>query len=100
MLVDVLLLKKATIFKNVHRMSIWFLALKPCTVLPQMLDQHVEQIEKPKKDKIKLVDISFPDIEKFDFLPEPRVEGLQSICFNHGRLLEILFFLCGSLYSR
>ncbi|WP_269914546.1 tRNA (N6-isopentenyl adenosine(37)-C2)-methylthiotransferase MiaB [Acinetobacter sp. HY1485] len=43
--------------------------------LPTMLDQHQEQIEKPKKEKIKLVDISFPDIEKFDFLPEPRVEG-------------------------
>lgn len=46
--------------------------------LPQMLDQHVDQIEKPKKDKIKLVDISFPDIEKFDFLPEPRVEGYKA----------------------
>ncbi|MBP8013377.1 MAG: tRNA (N6-isopentenyl adenosine(37)-C2)-methylthiotransferase MiaB, partial [Acinetobacter sp.] len=34
--------------------------------LPQMLDQHHDQVEKPKKEKIKLVDISFPDIEKFD----------------------------------
>ena len=46
--------------------------------LPQMLDQHQDQVEKPKKDKIKLVDISFPDIEKFDFLPEPRVEGFKA----------------------
>ncbi|MFJ1521770.1 tRNA (N6-isopentenyl adenosine(37)-C2)-methylthiotransferase MiaB [Acinetobacter sp. ABJ_C1_1] len=46
--------------------------------LPQMLDQHHAQVEKPKKDKIKLVDISFPDIEKFDFLPEPRVEGFKA----------------------
>ncbi|MCJ8146942.1 tRNA (N6-isopentenyl adenosine(37)-C2)-methylthiotransferase MiaB [Acinetobacter sp. A3.8] len=46
--------------------------------LPQMLDQHHEQIEKPKSEKIKLVDISFPDIEKFDFLPEPRVEGFKA----------------------
>lgn len=43
--------------------------------LPQLLDQHEGQVQKPKKEKIKLVDISFPDIEKFDFLPEPRVEG-------------------------
>ncbi|KAA8734554.1 tRNA (N6-isopentenyl adenosine(37)-C2)-methylthiotransferase MiaB [Acinetobacter qingfengensis] len=43
--------------------------------LPQMLDQHHEQTAKPKHQKIKLVDISFPDIEKFDYLPEPRVEG-------------------------
>ncbi|PPE76267.1 tRNA (N6-isopentenyl adenosine(37)-C2)-methylthiotransferase MiaB, partial [Kaistia algarum] len=40
--------------------------------------QHFDQIEKPKKEKIKLVDISFPDIEKFDFLPEPRVEGYKA----------------------
>ncbi|MGU3289284.1 tRNA (N6-isopentenyl adenosine(37)-C2)-methylthiotransferase MiaB [Acinetobacter radioresistens] len=46
--------------------------------LPQMLDQHIDQLEKPKKEKIKLVDISFPDIEKFDFLPEPRVEGYKA----------------------
>ena len=46
--------------------------------LPQMLDQHQAQVEKPKKEKIKLVDISFPDIEKFDFLPEPRVEGYKA----------------------
>ncbi len=43
--------------------------------LPNMLDQHQAQLGLPKKDKIKLVDISFPDIEKFDFLPEARVEG-------------------------
>ncbi|MDO4223188.1 MAG: tRNA (N6-isopentenyl adenosine(37)-C2)-methylthiotransferase MiaB [Acinetobacter sp.] len=46
--------------------------------LPQLLDQHQEQVHKPKHDKIKLVDISFPDIEKFDFLPEPRVEGVKA----------------------
>ena len=45
--------------------------------LPQMLDQHFEQVENRKR-KIKLVDISFPDIEKFDFLPEPRVEGYKA----------------------
>ena len=36
--------------------------------LPKMLDQR-------QQNKIALVDISFPDIEKFDFLPEPKVEG-------------------------
>lgn len=46
--------------------------------LPNMLDQHQSQRELPKKDKIKLVDISFPDIEKFDFLPEARVEGFKA----------------------
>ena len=46
--------------------------------LPEMLDQHHAQLDKPKQEKIKLVDISFPDIEKFDFLPEPRVEGYKA----------------------
>jgi tRNA-2-methylthio-N6-dimethylallyladenosine synthase len=36
--------------------------------LPQMLDQTT-------KDKKPVIDISFPEIEKFDRLPEPRAEG-------------------------
>ncbi len=43
--------------------------------LPTMLDQHHENKQKNSKKKISLIDISFPDIEKFDFLPEPKVEG-------------------------
>jgi tRNA-2-methylthio-N6-dimethylallyladenosine synthase len=41
-----------------------------------MLDQHQEN--KVSKNKISLVDISFPEIEKFDFLPEPKVEGYKA----------------------
>ncbi len=43
--------------------------------LPKMLDKHNEHKQKNTKKKISLIDISFPDIEKFDFLPEPKVEG-------------------------
>ena len=43
--------------------------------LPNMLDQHHAHKQKNTKKKISLIDISFPDIEKFDFLPEPKVEG-------------------------
>jgi len=39
--------------------------------LPQLLDQ-VRQQHKP------VVDISFPEIEKFDALPEPRAEGVKA----------------------
>jgi len=49
--------------------------------LPQMLNQHqahkAEHGSKPAQ-KISLVDISFPEIEKFDFLPEPKVEGFKA----------------------
>ena len=41
--------------------------------LPHLLDQH--HTNKASGQKIHLVDISFPEIEKFDHLPEPRVEG-------------------------
>lgn len=43
--------------------------------LPQMLDQHQANKGQLSSKKISLVDISFPDIEKFDYLPEPKVEG-------------------------
>ncbi len=47
--------------------------------LPKMLDQHQENKDnKHSRKKISLVDISFPDIEKFDFLPEPKVEGYKA----------------------
>jgi tRNA-2-methylthio-N6-dimethylallyladenosine synthase len=36
--------------------------------LPQLLDQV-------RKDKKPAIDVSFPEIEKFDSLPEPRAEG-------------------------
>jgi tRNA-2-methylthio-N6-dimethylallyladenosine synthase len=41
--------------------------------LPKMLDDSPDVSTLAKK--ITLVDVSFPEIEKFDFLPEPRVEG-------------------------
>ena len=32
----------------------------------------------PPKNRIGVVDVSFPSIEKFDFLPEPKVEGYKA----------------------
>jgi len=47
--------------------------------LPQMLNQHNEhKADRTTNQKISLVDISFPEIEKFDFLPEPKVEGFKA----------------------
>lgn len=42
--------------------------------LPAMLDQH-QTLKAQGQRRIGLVDISFPSIEKFDFLPEPTVQG-------------------------
>ncbi len=42
---------------------------------PQTLHRLPQMLEQRKTNKIAVVDVSFPDIEKFDFLPEPKVEG-------------------------
>ncbi|MCU1718091.1 tRNA (N6-isopentenyl adenosine(37)-C2)-methylthiotransferase MiaB [Pseudomonas sp. 5P_3.1_Bac2] len=42
---------------------------------PQTLHRLPEMIDAARSTKVAQVDISFPEIEKFDRLPEPRVEG-------------------------
>ncbi|MCC2637096.1 MAG: miaB [Moraxellaceae bacterium] len=42
---------------------------------PQTLHRLPKMLDARKSGKITLVDVSFPEIEKFDYLPEPRVEG-------------------------
>ena len=42
---------------------------------PQTLHRLPELIDKAEKDGTSVVDISFPEIEKFDSLPEPRADG-------------------------
>ncbi|MEL6215041.1 MAG: tRNA (N6-isopentenyl adenosine(37)-C2)-methylthiotransferase MiaB, partial [Pseudomonadota bacterium] len=42
---------------------------------PQTLHRLPELVEKTRQQKASVVDISFPEIEKFDRLPEPRAEG-------------------------
>ncbi|HDP88810.1 MAG TPA: tRNA (N6-isopentenyl adenosine(37)-C2)-methylthiotransferase MiaB [Thioalkalivibrio sp.] len=42
---------------------------------PQTLHRLPEMIEGVRRFHIPIVDISFPEIEKFDNLPEPRAEG-------------------------
>ncbi len=56
--------------------------------LPQMYDElttktaHAKGLNDPAqnrgKSRIGVVDVSFPSIEKFDFLPEPKVEGYKA----------------------
>ncbi len=42
---------------------------------PQTLHRLPELLNQARRGKQKVVDISFPEIEKFDSLPEPRAEG-------------------------
>lgn len=42
---------------------------------PQTLHRLPEMIDEVRKNKKAIVDISFPEIEKFDRLPEPKADG-------------------------
>jgi tRNA-2-methylthio-N6-dimethylallyladenosine synthase len=42
---------------------------------PQTLHRLPEMLEQAQKTRLPIVDISFPEIEKFDRLPEPKVHG-------------------------
>ncbi len=42
---------------------------------PQTLHRLPDMIDTMRQDKSAVVDVSFPEIEKFDRLPEPRAEG-------------------------
>src|SRR5574340_839085 len=45
---------------------------------PQTLHRLPQMIEARKSTQRAQVDISFPEIEKFDHLPEPRKEGVTA----------------------
>lgn len=55
--------------------------------LPEMLDQRTlaernrqqEQQDKQRGNAITIVDISFPEIEKFDRLPQPEADGVTAL---------------------
>lgn len=46
--------------------------------LPELYDKSQSQNNIKPKNRIGVVDVSFPSIEKFDFLPEPKVEGFKA----------------------
>ncbi|PIE47279.1 MAG: tRNA (N6-isopentenyl adenosine(37)-C2)-methylthiotransferase MiaB [Gammaproteobacteria bacterium] len=46
--------------------------------LPELYDESAKQVDVKPKNRIGTVDVSFPSIEKFDFLPEPKVEGYKA----------------------
>lgn len=46
--------------------------------LPELYEQSLKQQGIKPTNRIGTVDVSFPSIEKFDFLPEPKVEGFKA----------------------
>jgi len=42
---------------------------------PQTIHRLADMVETTRREKRPLVDVSFPEIEKFDRLPEPRMDG-------------------------
>jgi len=45
---------------------------------PQTLHRLPKMIQKVNQDNTSYVDISFPEIEKFDYLPKPRMKGVKA----------------------
>ena len=45
---------------------------------PQTLHRLPEMISESRNGSVGIVDVSFPEIEKFDHLPAPRVEGAEA----------------------
>lgn len=45
---------------------------------PQTLHRLPEMLDRARSAHTAVVDVSFPEIEKFDRLPEPRVEGVRA----------------------
>jgi len=45
---------------------------------PQTLHRLPEMLDTARASRRAVVDVSFPEIEKFDRLPEPRVEGVRA----------------------
>ena len=53
----------------------------PCVDLvfgPQTLHRLPELLDRTLKSRVASIDVSFPEIEKFDSLPPPRVEGVRA----------------------
>ena len=56
---------------------------------PQTLHRLPALLEQSRQSERAAIDVSFPEIEKFDRLPEPRAEG-HCIRVDHGGLLQVL----------
>ena len=67
---------------------------------PQTLHRLPQMIGRAAAHGRAVVDVSFPEIEKFDHLPEPRARGRARLRVGHGRLQQVLQLLRRALHAR
>ena len=67
---------------------------------PQTLHRLPGLYEKARQTGKPAIDISFPEIEKFDRLPEPRADGPVAFVSIMEGMQQILYFLRGALHAR
>ena len=67
---------------------------------PQTLHRLPEMIDARRASGQPQVDISFPEIEKFDRLPEPRAEGPTAFVSIMEGCSQVLLVLRGALHPR
>ena len=67
---------------------------------PQTLHRLPEMINSVRGNRSPVVDISFPEIEKFDRLPEPRAEGPTAFVSIMEGCNKYCNLLRGAVYPR
>ena len=67
---------------------------------PQTLHRLPQLLERRRASGRPQVDISFPEIEKFDHLPPRARRGRRGLRLDHGRLQQVLQLLRGALHAR
>ncbi len=67
---------------------------------PQTIHRLPAMISELRNTGRAVVDVSFPEIEKFDPLPAPRGGRRDCLRVGDGRLLEVLQLLHRPLYAR
>ena len=67
---------------------------------PQTLHRLPQMIDARRATGRPQVDMSFPEIEKFDRLPPARVEGASAFVSDHGRLQQVLHVLRRAVHAR
>ena len=67
---------------------------------PQTLHRLPELIGKVRTGTPRVVDVSFPEIEKFDQIPQPKTSREHGVPVRHGRLQQSVLVLHRADYAR